>query len=92
MLKGYMTTAEAAEHLEYNPDYICYLCKKGNFQGAEKFGNKMWAIPEQSVIEYKKNGQGFAAVKARKEAQEASMWAEINAAIRAAHFPIPATA
>lgn len=92
MLKGYMTTAEAAEYLEYNPDYICYLCKKGNFQGAEKFGNKMWAIPEEEVKKYQKNGQGFAAEKARKEAQKASMWAEINAAIRAAHSPIIATA
>lgn len=82
MLKGYMTTTEAAEYLGFHPDYVCSLCKKGDLHGAEKFGNKMWAIPKKSVHEYPKNGQGFAAVQARKQAKNAAQLAELNAAIR----------
>lgn len=91
MLKEYMTTTEAAEYLGYNSDSVCNLCIKDKLPGAKKFG-KMWAIPREAVVTYKRGKQGFAAVKERKEAQKASMWAEINAIIRAAHSPIIATA
>ena len=83
MLKEYMTTTEAAEYLGYNSSSVCYLCMHGKLQGAEKFG-KSWAIPKQSVYGYEKNGQGFAAVKARKEKEKAIWQTKINAAIRAA--------
>lgn len=83
MLKGYMTTTEAAEYLDFNSDYVGSLCKKGELPGATKFG-KSWAIPEQSVYGYEKGGQGFATIKARKEAKKIIMLAEWNAAIQAA--------
>ncbi|MBQ6664154.1 MAG: helix-turn-helix domain-containing protein [Synergistaceae bacterium] len=82
MLKEYMTTTEAAEYLGFNPDYVCSLCKKGSFSGAIKFGSKMWAIPEKSVHSYEKNGQGGAAIKARKEKKRRTELEEINAAIK----------
>ena len=81
MLSGYMTTTEAAEYLELNPDYIGSLCKKGDFPGVTKFG-KAWAIPEQSVYGYEKGGQGFATEKKRKEEEKKTWLAEFNAAIR----------
>lgn len=82
MLSGYMTTTEAAKYLEFNPDYICSLCKKGDLPGAKKFGSKMWAIPKRAVYNYEKNGQGFASIKARKEKEKRTWLATINAAIR----------
>lgn len=82
--EDYMTAAEAAVYLEYKQEYVCNLCKNGKFPGATKFGNKMWAIPKQSVYGYEKNGQGFAAVKVRKEKEKAIWLTKINAAIQAA--------
>ena len=81
VLKGYMTTRQVAECLGYDPDYICSLCINGKLPGAGKFGNA-WAIPEQSVYEYKPGLQGQAAVQARKQAKNAAQLAELNAAIR----------
>ena len=68
VLKGYMTTKQAAKYLGYDPDYICSLCINEKLPGAGKFGNA-WAIPEQSVYEYKPGLQGQAAINARKEAE-----------------------
>lgn len=51
MIEGHMTTTEAAQHLGYDPDYICSLCINGKLPGATKFG-KVWAIPEKSIIKY----------------------------------------
>ena len=67
MIENYMTVEEAAEYLGYHVDSLYNLFTKGKFPGAIKFG-KVWAIPEESVKGYKKGLQGFAAVKARKEA------------------------
>lgn len=83
MLKEYMTTTEAADYLDLNYDYVGSLCKKGKLPGATKFG-KSWAIPRKSVEGYEKGGQGFAALKARKEKEKAIWLTKINAAIRAA--------
>lgn len=82
MLEGYMTTTEAAKFLDFNSDYVGSLCKKGELPGATKFG-KSWAIPEQSVYGYEKGGQGFAAEKERRQKENATLLATINAAIRA---------
>ena len=82
VLRDCMTAAEAAEYLDYKPEYVCDLCKRGKLPGAKKFGKKMWAIPKQSVYDYEKNGQGFAAVKAKKIKAKMSWLAEFNAAIR----------
>lgn len=92
MKNEYMTVEEAAKYLNRTKRHICWLCINGKLKGAEKFGEKIWAIPRKSVEEYEPGKRGFAVVKERKEAQKASMWAEINAAIRAAHSPIIATA
>ena len=79
-MKGYMTTKQAAEYLDYTTEYISYLCKKGKLSGAERAGVKVWLIPEQSVYEYKPGLQGFAAVKARKLAEKEEFRRLFNAA------------
>lgn len=81
ILKDCMTTTEAAEYLGYHSDSVCNLCIKGKLLGAFKFG-KSWAIPKQSVYDYKRGPQGFAAVKAQKAKAKASWLEMINSAIR----------
>ncbi len=83
VIENYMTTKEAAEYLGYDPDYVCSLCINNKLPGAGKFGNA-WAIPKQSVHEYKPGLQGQAAVNARKEAEREAQRAEFNAAIQEA--------
>lgn len=83
ILRDCMTTTEAAKYLGYHSDSVCNLCINGKLSGAFKFG-KSWAIPKQSVYKYKKGAQGFAAVKERKEKENAILLATINAAIQAA--------
>lgn len=84
MKNEYMTVEEAAKYLNRTKRHICWLCVKGKLQGAEKFGEKVWAIPRKSIEEYEPSKQGFAAVKARKEAEKTTWAAMINAAIREA--------
>ena len=76
-MKGFMTTKQAADYLGYDPDYICMLCANGKLLGAEKFSG-VWSIPEQSVWGYTPAPQGFAVVKARKQAEKALRQAELN--------------
>lgn len=69
MIKDLMTTKEAAEYLDYTPEYVCNLCAKGKLEGAQKMGERMWAIPKKAVEGYRPGLQGFAAVNARKRAE-----------------------
>lgn len=66
----YITVEEAAKHLNRTKTNVCWLCRKGKLKGAKKFGEKVWMIPKQSVLEHKPGLQGFAAVQARKKADE----------------------
>lgn len=84
MKNEYMTVEEAAKRLNRTKRHICWLCINGKLQGAEKFGEKVWAIPKKSVEGYEPGKQGFAAVKERKEKENAILLATINAAIQAA--------
>lgn len=83
MLNEYMSTKEAAEILGYDTAYIRYLCIHDKLPGAEKFNND-WAIPEKAVREYKPGLQGFAAVKARKDA-EMNNWIKLARKTAAQH-------
>lgn len=69
MIEDYMTTQEAAEYLDYKPEYICNLCSKGKLPGAQKMGKRIWVIPKEAVYGYKPGLQGFAATKAREQAE-----------------------
>ena len=82
--ENYMSVEEAAVYLKHTTRSIRGLCNSGKLPGATKIGKKVWAIPEQSVKNYVKGLQGFAAVKARKEAEEQLLLAEIDAAIERA--------
>ena len=79
-----MTVQEAAEYLDYSNGAVCNLCREGTLKGVRRIGNKMWLIPAQSVYEYTKGLQGFAILKAQKDAEKAALMAEIKEAVKAA--------
>ena len=83
-MENFMTTEEAAKYLKRTISYICYLCSNNKLQGARKIGKRMWIIPTQSVHDFKPGPQGFAAVKARKEAEAAALKSLIETAIHSA--------
>ena len=79
----FITTNEAAEQMGYTPDYVSVLCKNGSLAGVFKFGDT-WAIPAQSVKDYRPGLRGFAATQEKKRQQAKAELAEINEKIRAA--------
>jgi excisionase family DNA binding protein len=48
MLKGFMTSIQAAQMLNITPQRIRILASEGRFPGAEKTGRD-WLIPEAAV-------------------------------------------
>ena len=82
-IKGFMTTMEAAKYMKLTQSQICWICNKGGFKGACRFG-RTWAIPVQSVKDYRPAPKGFAATREAKNRQAAAELAELNATIRAA--------
>ena len=52
--------------------------------GACRIGQRVWLVPEQSVIEYKPALRGFAAVQAKRREEAEKVLKEQNAAIRTA--------
>ena len=84
MIGEFMTTKEAADFMGYAHDYVSRLCRDGKLPGAQMVAQKVWVIPTQSVIDYQPGPQGFAAVQARKRAEEAASVQEQNRAIREA--------
>ena len=82
MLEELMTTKEAANFMGYAHDYVSRLCREGKLPGAQMVAQKVWLIPMKSVIDYKPGPQGFAAVQARKRAEEAANIQEQNRVIR----------
>ena len=78
----YMTAAEAASFLNRTKRCITRLCLNGNFLGARKFGEKMWMIPTQSVLEFKPIPQGRPTGTSNKEKKRQAELDEWNAAIK----------
>lgn len=83
-IDDFITTGEAAQISGYSSDYIGTLCRGGILSGVRRKGN-IWLVPKKSVEDYEPGLQGFAAVQARKRAEEAARQAEVNGVIRAAH-------
>ena len=63
---------------------VCGLCRDGKLAGACRIGQRVWLVPEQSVIEYKPALRGFAAVQAKRREEAEKVLKEQNAAIRTA--------
>ena len=78
-----MTVKEAAEQLGYTDSAVCHICRQGGFPGAQRVGQKVWLIPAEAVKNYRRGLQGFAAVKARKQREEAMFMAELKQAVLA---------
>ncbi len=78
-----MTVQEAAEYLDYTESAVSNLCRNRTLQGVSRLGKKMWLIPKQSVYEYTKGLQGFALLKAKKDAEKAALMTEIKEVVKA---------
>ena len=66
----YVSVEEAAKILDYKEASISLLCRQGKFEGAKRIGHQ-WFIPRDSVKNYVKAPQGFAAIwKRRREAEK----------------------
>ena len=66
----YISADEAAKILNYRKESISLLCRKDKFEGAKRIGHQ-WFIPRNSVENYVKAPQGFAAIwKRRREAEK----------------------
>ena len=66
----YVSVEEAAKILDYKEASISLLCRQGKFEGAKRIGHQ-WFIPGDSVKNYVKAPQGFAAIwKRRREAEK----------------------
>lgn len=61
---------------------VCGLCRDGKLAGACRIGQRVWLVPEQSVIEYKPALRGFAAVQTKRREEAEKVLKEQNAAIR----------
>ena len=66
----YISADEAAKILDYRKESITLLCRQGKFEGVKRIGHQ-WFIPRNSVKNYVKAPQGFAAIwKRRREAEK----------------------
>ena len=66
----YISADEAAKILDYRKESITLLCRQGKFEGVKRIGHQ-WFIPRNSVENYVKAPQGFAAIwKRRREAEK----------------------
>ena len=81
IIEDFMTVKEAAEYLGYTLSAVCNICRRGGFPDARRAGERVWLIPKQSVVNYRRGLQGFAAVQARKRADEAAQRARIEEAL-----------
>lgn len=77
-MDDFMTVEDAAKYLKRTKSLICKICRDGGFPDARRVGHKMWIIPISSVMNYKPGLQGFAAVKARKMAEDAALRAMLE--------------
>ena len=83
MIEDFMTVKDAAKQLGYTDSAVCHICRQGGFPGVQRLGQKMWLIPAEAVKNYRRGLQGFAAVKARKQQEEAKLMAELKQAVLA---------
>ena len=81
IIEDFMTVKEAAEYLGYTSSAVSYICRNGGFPDARRAGERVWLIPKQSVVNYRRGLQGFAAVQAKKKADEAARRAKIEEAL-----------
>ena len=66
----YISVEEASKILAYRKESIALLCRQGKFEGVKRIGHQ-WFIPRNSVENYVKAPQGFAAIwKRRREAEK----------------------
>ena len=66
----YISVDEASKILNYRKESIALLCRQGKFEGVKRIGHQ-WFIPRNSVKNYVKAPQGFAAIwKRRREAEK----------------------
>ena len=66
----YISVDEASKILDYRKESIALLCRQGKFEGVKRIGHQ-WFIPRNSVENYVKAPQGFAAIwKRRREAEK----------------------
>jgi len=56
-LKGYLTTAEAAERLGISQSYLCRLIRQGRLE-AMRLGGKVLLIRAESVRRFKRRPRG----------------------------------
>ena len=82
MSSEYMTVAEAAKILNRTKQCIAKLCLTGKIVGARKFGERVWMIPTQSVLEFKPIPQGRPRGTSNKEKKRQAELDEWNAAIK----------
>ena len=66
----YISVDEASKILDYRKESIALLCRQGKFEGVKRIGHQ-WFIPRNSVENYVKAPQGFAAIwKRRRETEK----------------------
>lgn len=87
-----MTVEEAAKQLKYTKSAVCNICRRGEFPGARRVGQRVWIIPRASVMNYKRGLQGFAAVQARKRAEKEVFREALNNVIRDAKSSVASEA
>ena len=65
----YISVDEASKILDYRKESIALLCRQGKFEGVKRIGHQ-WFIPRESVENYVKAPQGFAAIWQRRRKAE----------------------
>lgn len=82
-LENYITLTEAARVKNATGDTLCterlgVLCRTGKLPGAKRKG-RIWFVPRQSVENYVPGPRGYAAMKQRREEEEARIRAQLSA-------------
>lgn len=68
-INDFISTDEAAKKLDYDKCSIAFLCRKGKLKGAVKIGGR-WFVPRETVENYVKAPQGYAAIWERRRKAE----------------------
>ena len=69
-INEFISIEEAAEKLNYEKCSVTLLCRQGKLKGAVKIGGR-WLVPRETVENYVKAPQGFAAIwQRRREAEK----------------------
>lgn len=69
-ISEFISIEEAAKKLDYEKSSITLLCRQGKLNGAIKIGGR-WLVPRETIDNYVKAPQGFAAIwQRRREAEK----------------------